>query len=281
MTTIKTQPQDDRSLEPSARAHKGTNGVKIYSWNMLYCNADFGRAYAFIENLDFDVLCLQEVPEHFLERLRALSLQIAHSIDSDRMRRKPLRTYCVILSKHPIERSWVCDFPDLPHPLRTRVFITLMRPAGWHLVKNRHGVYADIHIAGQSIRVFSLHLSLSHPEKRRLEFDTAMHALGPRLPTIVCGDFNILESPRVTLLNWLLGGSWQDIFAWTRERMHIEERFQELKLRNPLRGKQTQTISHSQLDHILISPQISLLRAGVNGDRCGSDHHPIFIECRV
>ena len=37
--------------------------MKIYSWNMLFRNTDLDRAFSFIKSLDFDVFCLQEVPE--------------------------------------------------------------------------------------------------------------------------------------------------------------------------------------------------------------------------
>ncbi|HUO50164.1 MAG TPA: endonuclease/exonuclease/phosphatase family protein [Candidatus Paceibacterota bacterium] len=255
--------------------------MKIYSWNMLYRNPDLDGTYSFIEKLDFDVLCLQEVPEHFLERLRTLPMHMTVCIDSDRIQLKgsPIRIYCVILSRHPIVATQEFPFPDPPRPLRSRLFVRCMRPLGWNIVTNHHAMYADIEIGGPRIRVFCLHLSLSNPRTRREEFDIAMRSYDAHMHTIVCGDFNILDSARVTLLNWLLGGRLRDIFAWNSERAHIEERFQELNLRNPLRGKKTQTISHSQLDHILISPEISLTRAGVLDERHGSDHHPVFIEC--
>ena len=100
----------------------------------------------------------------------------------------------------------------------------------------------------------------------------------PGLPTIVCGDFNTIESPLVSLLNWLLGGRISDSFLYKRERTHIEKRFVEHELRNPLRGKITHEFAGSQLDHILVSHAFTVKDAGVLSDRVGSDHHPILAD---
>ena len=100
----------------------------------------------------------------------------------------------------------------------------------------------------------------------------------PSVSTIVCGDFNTIESPFVSLLNWLLGGSVSDSFSYRRERTHIEKRFVEHELINPLAGGITHPLSQSQLDHILVSRSFSIKNAVILPDRIGSDHHPIRVE---
>jgi len=99
----------------------------------------------------------------------------------------------------------------------------------------------------------------------------------PSIPTIVCGDFNILESLHITPLNWVFGGRMRDVLH-RRERTHIEERFVEHELTNALRGSTTHPITQSQLDHILLSHSFTIKNAAVLPDRIGSDHHPIFVE---
>jgi endonuclease/exonuclease/phosphatase family metal-dependent hydrolase len=105
-----------------------------------------------------------------------------------------------------------------------------------------------------------------------------MLARDASVPTIVCGDFNILEKPHITLLNWILGGRATDALFYTRERTTIEERFVEHDLHNALRGAVTHPLSRSQLDHILASNTFSIKDASVLPDRVGSDHHPIRVE---
>ncbi len=161
---------------------------------------------------------------------------------------------------------------------RTRVFVTLMPTRFFSKIRNRGGVYVDISVEGKMIRVFNLHLVLAHPTWRLKEFETAMFKRDPALPTIVCGDFNILSARHITPLNWILGGSLGDALLPGRERTTIDKRFAEHQLTNPLSGTITQTPSYSQLDHILVSSSFSIKSAEVIPDRHGSDHHPIRVE---
>ncbi|MBI4093592.1 endonuclease/exonuclease/phosphatase family protein [Candidatus Kaiserbacteria bacterium] len=254
--------------------------MRIYSWNIFFRNGNLERALEFIKNLEFDVLCLQEVPEEFLAKLQKLSAHIAFAPDVDRIYPDKIeRNYLVILSRHPIvsHSAFALELPD--PPLRTRLVVKAMRIANWTRIANRHGFYADIAIEGSMtrLRVFCLHLTLAHPEARRREFETAMREYDPALPTIVCGDFNILDTPFVAPFNWLLGGSVGDALRYQRERAVFEERISTLGLVNPLSGQRTHVISR-QLDHILISRHFPIASAHVVGERHGSDHYPIHVE---
>lgn len=257
--------------------------MKIYSWNIFFRNGKLARAFEFIRDLDFDVLCLQEVPEEFLTRLRELPLYLVFAPDVDRIfPHGTERNFLVILSRHPIV-SHSAFALGLPHrPLRTRLFVRAMRPLHWSRVANRHGFFADIQIPGSSTltRVFCLHLVLAHPEARRREFEIAMREYDPDIPTIICGDFNILDTPYVAPFNWLLGGRVSDAFRYRRERREFERRIETLGLANPLKGQRTHLLSR-QLDHILISQKFSIHASGVAEERMGSDHYPIHVELNV
>ena len=255
---------------------------------MLFRNRELDRAFDFIAQSDFDIFCLQEVPEAFLKRLQTLPYFInshfdfmAYRSDVERLfRRGTERNFVVTLSKHPITAQGEIPFPDYWHllPVRSRIFVTLMWPFYFSKIQNRGGLYADIMINGTHVRVFNLHLILAHPAWRLKEFEMAMIERDASKPTIVCGDFNILEKPRVTLLNWILGGHIKDALLHKRERTHIEQRFVEHSLANPLRGEITHSVSQSQLDHILVSNSFSIKNASVLPDCIGSDHHPIRVE---
>jgi endonuclease/exonuclease/phosphatase family metal-dependent hydrolase len=262
--------------------------MKIYSWNMLFRNRESDRAFEFISHTNFDIFCLQEVPEAFLARLKTLPHFInshfdfmAYRSDVERLfKRGTERNFVVTLSKHPITAQGEIPFPDYWHllPMRSRIFVTLMWPFYFSKIQNRGGLYADVTIRGVSVRVFNLHLILAHPAWRLKEFETAMAERDPSRPTIVCGDFNTIEKPHTAFLNWILGGRISDALLHGRERMHIEKRFVEHQLANPLRGTITHQLSRSQLDHILVSHSFTIKNAEVLPDRIGSDHHPIYVE---
>ncbi|MEK7604839.1 MAG: endonuclease/exonuclease/phosphatase family protein, partial [Patescibacteria group bacterium] len=196
--------------------------MKIYSWNILFRNKEFDRAFEFIRTSDFDIFCLQEVPADFLTRLETLPYHYASTIDAERIGRGTTPIYLVILSRYPITGQNIAHFPEYwaQWPWRTRLFVRLMRPFHFTKIKNRHGFSVDITIDGRTFHVFNLHLILAHPDLRLAEFEHALVERDRSRPGIVCGDFNILESPKITLLNWLLGGRVSDIILWMRERTH-------------------------------------------------------------
>ncbi len=254
--------------------------MTIYSWNMLFRNRELNRALDFIAQSDFDVFCLQEVPDAFLVRLHALPFHHADAVDVDRLFAKTNRNHLVILSRYPITASGSLPWPDYWPllPLRTKLFVRFMRPLHWSKIRNRNGMYADIAAPAGSVRVFNLHTALTAPHLRIREFERAMAERDPSRPTIVCGDFNTVESPRMSILNWFLGGSLADTFFYRRERTRLQKHFVEHELVNPFAGGITHPLSQSQLDHILVSHSFTIKNAAVLPDRVCSDHHPIRVE---
>src|SRR3989338_2135782 len=255
--------------------------MRIYSWNMLFRNRELDRAFEFIANSDFDIFCLQEVPETFLVRLKTLHFSTASRIDVERIHGTDVaRMFNVILSLHPISNSGEIPFPEYWHllPLHTRIFVYLMP---WHFfskIRNRGGLYVDVTVGGKSIRVMNLHLILAKPAWRLEEFELAMAERDLSRPTIVCGDFNTIEAPHISILNWILGGKVSDAFFHQRERTNINKHFVQHELVNALAGSITHQLSRSQLDHILVSHSFTIKNAEVLPDPFGSDHHPIRVE---
>lgn len=257
------------------------NEMKIYSWNMLYRNRELDRAFAFIVKSDFDIFCLQEVPESFLKRLETLPYHLAYRTDVERLLPNgSVHNYVVILSKHPFEKQGEIPFDEYWHqlPFRTRIFVRLMPSRFFSKIRNRGGLFVDVIHGEQSVRIFNLHLILAQPAWRLAEFERAMLERDASKPAIVCGDFNILETPFVGMLNWILGGRLTDALFYRRERTSIEKRFVEHSFVNAHRGQVTHPFSRSQLDHILVSTSFSIKNAEVLPDSIGSDHHPIHVE---
>ena len=247
---------------------------------MLFRNRELDRAFDFIKHSDFDIFCLQEVPEDFLERLQTLPYNLVETIDANHLFGVPSTHRAVILSRYEIVRSKKIAFPDYWRelPWRAKMFVWLLSSFGWSKRTNRSALFADVVTSEGSVRVFNLHLVLAHPAWRFMEFERAMAERDPTVPLVVCGDFNIIESPRASLLNWILGGSLADVFLYRRERIALEKRFAEHTLVNPLRGEKTHAFAGSQLDHILVSQSFSIKSADVLPDRVGSDHHPIRVD---
>lgn len=247
---------------------------------MLFRNREQDRAFDFIANSDFDIFCLQEVPSVFLARLKTLPYHLVETTDVERLFGEVVPNHLVVLSRYPITRAEPLAWPDYWPllPLRTKIFVYLMRPWHWSRIQNRNGLSADIAAPSGSLHVFNLHTVLTNPSLRLQEFERVVAERDPARPGIVCGDFNTIESPRISILNWFVGGSPADALFWRRERTRIERCFVEHELVNPLRGSVTHPFSRSQLDHILVSHTFTIKNADVLKDRVGSDHHPIRVE---
>ncbi|MEK7515701.1 MAG: endonuclease/exonuclease/phosphatase family protein [Patescibacteria group bacterium] len=254
--------------------------MRIYSWNMLFRNRELDRAFEFISRADFDIFCLQEVPEKFLKRLKTLPFNIADTIDVERLFSQLNRNHLVILTPHAIEKRGTLMHPDYWQSLqlRARLFVRCMRLFHWSKIQNRSTLFADVNVVDTLVRVFNLHIAIMRPDWRLREFERAMAERDQSRPTIVCGDFNVLESAPISVLNWFVGGRISDAMRFRHERRRLETRFLEYELTNPLRGKITHPFSRSQLDHILVSNTFSIKNATVLTNRYGSDHHPIFAE---
>lgn len=251
----------------------------IYSWNILCFNKKLDSVFDVVKQTTFDIFCFQEVPESFLKRLESLPYYSTYCIDTET---KNMRIYNVTLSKYPIVEKGEISFKDQWEtlPFRTYLFIFMMKPFNFTKLYNRKGLYTDIKVGDALTRVFNIHLALAHPGQRLEELKHVMKRFNVTQKTIICGDFNILEVPHITILNWLLGGHIRDAFLYKRERSVMEKYFAQHRLLNPLYSKSTHPLSLSQLDHILVSDIFSVERAHVFPDRMGSDHHPICVEIR-
>lgn len=255
--------------------------MKIYSWNAYCYNTKFKEMCDFIEHLDFDVLCLQEVTPELLACLQKMPFHLAYHVDVIRLfsEKRKEKNYVAILSKHPIQNEGTLQFFDFPFPFHTRLFIGVMSLVRWSFITERGAVYADIDLGnGVLTRIFSVHLTLWGPHNRQAEFEAVTGHIQPGVPAIICGDFNVIEYGPMKILNWLLGAPLRQATPWYPERDLFEERFVSAELTNPLRGQITHKFSRSQLDHILVSKDISVSRAWVHADKHGSDHNPVAIE---
>ena len=259
--------------------------MKIYSWNVLRSNRKLPELYSFVENLDFDVLCLQEVTDEMLSHLKKMPFHIAFHVDRIAevihlfSKNKSEVNYVVILSKYEILNQQQIQFPKLLRTFNSNVFEFVMeRLQKWESISNLGSVFVDIKVNDQAMRIFNVHLALWNPQTRAKEFDHLMEYLPKDGDVIVCGDFNILEYGPIKILNWLLGGTLAEGMPWYSERAIFEDRFKKFGFKNPLRGKITHKFSRSQLDHILLSTELKVANSHVIEDAHGSDHQPVCVE---
>ena len=254
--------------------------MKVYSWNVYCYNRKIQEVCDFIERLEFDVLCLQEATPELLKCLQDMPYEIAYHTDVIRLDspRKEELNYVVILSKHPMEYRGTLQFPEFALPKYMRYIVSFMTGLGWTLVTERGSVFADVRIGKRLIRVFSAHLTLWGPGNRDEEFKEILKNVRPGMPTIIGGDFNIIEHPPMKIINWILGSAFHEALPWYPERALFEERFRRSGFKNPHRTQVTHGFSRSQLDHILITRDLTARSAWVLPDLHGSDHYPVGVE---
>lgn len=253
--------------------------MKIYSWNVYCYNPRIQEVADTIASLDFDVICLQEVTDELLKLLKALPFHLVSHVDVIRLVRdeKQIRNHVVILSRTPFSNTGTLQFFNFQIPFHTRLFIAGMSLIKWSFVTERGAVYADIPFNGTLLRVFCVHLTLWGAGRRAKEFEAVMGHVQPGTPTVIAGDFNVVEYPPMKLINWLLGAPLKEGMPWYPERHLFEQRFADAGFVNPLRGTTTHPFSRSQLDHILVSSDICASEPRAYTDRHGSDHQLVSV----
>src|SRR3989344_3991105 len=173
--------------------------MTIYSWNMLYRNKRLREALEFVRESGADIFCLQEVPETLLPRLKELSYHFAAIKEVDFIARGFSSTsYIVILSRYPITRH---ESIALPLPSRVPLLSRFFYAVGlWALApRGRPVCVAELNTPTGPLRVFNLHLSLTHPERRVRELELALATRDPSIPSIVCGDLHTLPKPHINV----------------------------------------------------------------------------------
>jgi endonuclease/exonuclease/phosphatase family metal-dependent hydrolase len=253
--------------------------MKIYSWNVFCYNRHIPKVAEYIRDLDFDVLCLQEVTPQLLTALKLMPFHLAYHIDVIRlfMGGKQEHNYVAILSKQPFVNKGSLQFFNFPFPFHTRIFIFCMSLWRFSFATERGAVYVDVPFRDTTLRIFSVHLTLWGPDNRAKEFDAVMDHVEPSAPTVIAGDFNVIEYGPMKILNWLMGAPLSKGMPWYPERDLFEERFVSAGFNNPLRGKVTHPFSRSQLDHILVSKDLTVGDVYVEKERHGSDHQAVSV----
>lgn len=250
--------------------------MKILTWNVYRKNKNIEGIMGFIVSSEADVVCLQEFPSHFVDRLHALE-GYHHVIEEETFALKDspnttVRMMTVLLSKYPIvhhgtvphKDSYVSD-AERKRPMKYSYF-------------HSDSLYIDINAEGKKFRVFNAHLRcVAGPHHRLSQFKELLAELSEERENIVCGDFNTFGW---SALNFVL---WKP-FGYRRNELFINERrsfdtvFEEYGFQNPFKGRITFLSVPAQLDYILVTKETSVASARRFLNTQGSDHVPLLLE---
>lgn len=141
--------------------------VRVVSWNVRSLRDGSGAVARTLRDLEPDVVVLQEAPRLALWRLARYLLA----------RRAGLRVVTfrkaagnLVLARVPVEQAWSRSFA---------------KPPGLH---RRGTAGAVVALAGRPLAVLGTHLDLE--AAARLRTATAVRALAPDLPLLLCADVN-------------------------------------------------------------------------------------------
>jgi endonuclease/exonuclease/phosphatase family metal-dependent hydrolase len=131
---------------------------------------------------------------------------------------------------------------------------------------------------GTHIRCVNARLSCAVGTTRRLQqFKTILKNTDQSIPTIYCGDFNIIDNRFFNLATgWARGFKKKDYLV--DERRAFQKICDKHNITNIFKGNSTSIFKHPllQLDHILIPPSLSVVKKFISRKRFGSDHRMLF-----
>ena len=260
--------------------------VLLMSWNVDDKRDDdfLGELLRLIAEMRPEIICLQEVPERFLEALASAPISAQYpnftfAIDQHKdggyLGPSCPRTtsYLVILSKreHPFEEVF-----EYTHG---RPKETLFSEAtGWDECIQHHGV--NIKINGKSLRIINVHFGCAatyRDKRKQFRVVTKEHFIPDH--TIVCGDFNttITLEPRHLLLH--LVGRWfsaRDILQ-ARAQRHFAKAAGKHGLQDLFCNTETYIGTGLSLVGILIPKRlVDKIEYWALSETRGSDHAPTF-----
>lgn len=243
---------------------------KVMTYNVL--EGKKPELLTYIEQHDPDILCVQELTPN-TDNCKALATKYKTTFDADDKDSEV--SGCQILSKYPILRSGAID--------------GLLR---------RNGVWADLKVADDTVRVVNLHLQSTsirpedtkfiegHEYIRDKERDSKMRSIVVRLAennraravqaesvakflkssnykVIVCGDFN--DVPLSYTYN-VIADNLDDSFA---------------KMANGFAYTYNTKYHLLRIDNILVSPSIEVASYDVDNKIDLSDHYPVVARVKV
>lgn len=247
--------------------------LKVFSWNMYCHNRNFNGALKFLEDIDADVMCLQEVPTAIAREMKKKREWNVTEAKARHRGRKRTKTRNVIVSKYPVKGKGGDAFADEEkRAIKSRIS-GLCGPLEFQ--------YIDIKVGNRKVRIFNSHLECNtSPRMRAEQFKQVLQLSHKSSANIYCGDLNTYGQWYLNIFvgyisNYTLGDITRS------EKKLFNDLFKEYKLHNVFHGHVTYPLFRLQLDHILIPDDMTLVRKQVHKKRYGSDHRPICVEVEI
>lgn len=251
--------------------------MKIITWNVRSKNARLPRLLAAALTEKPDILCLQEVPRKKLPLVEAIAgYRVVSTVDiKGKTRDKDIMT-CIV-SAIPIAKTETVTFTP---PVKPSLWEKLVYRAVNAFSETYSALVVDLSVDTQPIRIISTRLSMAIRTTDRLFHASRLLSLATsRTPTVICGDFNIVDSRLVNLLSgWARGFRLPDYLV--SERKRFETMVKRYHMVNIFRGSPTWATRYPalQFDHIIVPNTMTVKTHFVAKKRYGSDHRMLCAD---
>jgi len=255
--------------------------MRIVSWNVNSRNKKIKKGIHYILSLSPDVICLQEVPQRILSYLQTLSdYSLSTCFDSKHHKIPQKNIYvCTLTKQQPMRVTKHTYDNGFSNSLLTKFYTFLLHVEEKHMV-----LVVTLMIHRKKIQIANTRLSCAIGTHDRLQELTTLiqKTKHPTIPTIYCGDFNVVDSKIFNrLTGWIRGFDHFDYLL--DERKAFEALYTKEHLVNIFRGKSTSIINRPllQLDHILVPYSFITIGNGLTRKRYGSDHKMLITDINV
>lgn len=250
--------------------------MRIISWNVYVHNKRLKRAVAYVLSLAPDVVCLQEVPSSLLPALAALpNYSLTSCFDWKHDRDETKHAYiCTLTKMKPKSQERYVYDTERSTSIFTHAYTNI-----YHIQEQHQAIVVTLAVGkNRSIRIVNTRLSCAVGIGDRLREFTALvqQTKHPTIPTLYCGDFNILDNQPVNkLTGWIRGFTRRDYTL--NERDLFEKIWKEEGVTNIFKGSSTTFYSVGntpllQPDHILVPQSVFCSMHRIIQTRFGSDH---------
>lgn len=251
--------------------------MKLLNWNVYYRNKEPRRVVQFIDSINADIICLQEVPAKLKDELvRGRNYIVKECVD---YYRSGADTFLLILTKK--------------QPLQAGVYTYFHKPTKsllhsyWHflfeLEQNHQSLYVDIEINQKVLRFHNVHLTWDTTPSVRIEQLQSFFSFRNQFPqSVIMGDLNTFSNKFIGVLAAIpLSYKFEDISI--DERKVVDQMVSTAKLQNPYKGVTSWPLIKTgfQMDHILIPEGIEISNVQFLKETYGSDHLPQIVEVNV
>lgn len=252
--------------------------MRIVSWNVNSRNRKVKKGIRFILSLDPDVICLQEIHQRMMPYLQTLSgYTLSSCFDSKHRRKSTKHIYvCTLTKTKPTRVSQHIYDNGFSNSLLTKIYTSLL-----HVEEQHNVLLITLSLREKKIQIANTRLSCAIGTHDRLQELKTLITITKHvtIPTIYCGDFNVVDNKLVNrLTGWMRGFTPLDYLL--DERSSFEKLYQKEELINIFRGKSTSLVNHPllQLDHILVPYSFTVTGHTLTRKRYGSDHRMLITD---